>query len=283
MKRLVIGLIAAGAALMGRAQGGKPLPPVSVGMALEVNSYVLGEEIPVRVLVRNNTAREITLGKGETPAGVMTVVRSRDPQRRALTGDPRGCLPKPLVLKPNEERIFDLDLSKTVSLSREGAYLVSFGVIFQGTRYDTTVRELELVPGSLVAEGVQLFAKVPGRQRHFALVRWPRNHVDRLFLRIYDTPDERVFKTVMLGAYLPISKPRLNIAPSGEVVVLHRATPDYYVRSVFWSLPDEFIRRSSQDLLDPATADSARLKGIQGDLNEVVQKNERLKESLRLR
>jgi hypothetical protein len=107
--------------------------------------------------------------------------------------------------------------------------------------------------------------------------------VDRIFLRIEDIPSGVVFPTVMLGAYLPLSKPRMNIAPSGEITILHRATPEYYVRNVFWSLEEEFVRRSTQNLLDPATADTARLNGMKADLEEVIDKNDRLKESLRLR
>ncbi len=259
------------------------LPPVSVGLALEGGSYVVGEDVPIRVLVRNNTPAELVLGRGATPSAVLTVTNVNDDTRTSLARDPKGCLPKPLTLAPNEEKIFDLNLSKAARITRPGKYFVTFGAIVHGTRYDTKVKALEIVPGYIVAEGTQLFAKDPSRQRRFTLVRWARDHIDRLFLRIEDTPDGQFFPTVMLGAYLPNFKPRLNIAPNGEITVLHRATPDYYVRSVFWSLPGEFVRRSSQSLLDPATADTARLNGMQRDLDEIIQKNEEVREAIRLR
>ena len=256
------------------AEGPKRLAPVSVGIAIESGSYVLGETLPVRVLVRNNTPAPLTLGKGDHPAGAFEVIRHGDPQRRNLAREPNGCLPKPLTLKPNEERVFDLDLSVAADLSRQGKYLVTFGAIVHGVRHDTQPKAVDIVPGSVVLEGTQLFANDPTRQRHFTLVRWPRDHVDRLFLRVQDTPDGRRFPTVMLGAYLPLVTPRLNISPSGEIVVLHRATPEFYVRNVFWSLPAEFVRRSTQSLLDPATADTERLNGMRADLDAIIQKNE---------
>ena len=256
------------------AEGPKRLAPVSVGIAIESGSYVLGETLPVRVLVRNNTPAPLTLGKGDHPAGAFEVIRHGDPQRRNLAREPNGCLPKPLTLKPNEERVFDLDLSVAADLSRQGKYLVTFGAIVHGIRHDTQPKAVDIVPGSVVLEGTQLFANDPTRQRHFTLVRWPRDHVDRLFLRVQDTPDGRFFPTVMLGAYLPLVTPRLNISPSGEIVVLHRATPEFYVRNVFWSLPSEFVRRSTQSLLDPATADTERLNGMRADLDAIIQKNE---------
>lgn len=256
------------------AEGPKRLAPVSVGIAIESGSYVLGETLPVRVLVRNNTPAPLTLGKGDHPAGAFEVIRHGDPQRRNLAREPNGCLPKPLTLKPNEERVFDLDLSVAADLSRQGKYLVTFGAIVHGIRHDTQPKAVDIVPGSVVLEGTQLFANDPTRQRHFTLVRWPRDHVDRLFLRVQDTPDGRFFPTVMLGAYLPLVTPRLNISPTGEIVVLHRATPEFYVRNVFWSLPSEFVRRSTQSLLDPATADTERLNGMRADLDAIIQKNE---------
>lgn len=259
------------------------LRPVSVGMAFDTLSYVIGEEIPVRLWVRNNTSGTLTLGKGSLPAGVLEVSRVGDSLKRPLSLDPGGCLPRPLQLKPGEERTFRVDLAKAADVSGEGKYFVTFGVIVRDMRYETEVKVLEIVPGSLISEGVQLFANQPYLQRHFKLVRWSRDHVDRLFLRIEDSPTGNVFPTVMLGAYLPLAKPRMNIATSGEITVLHRATPEYYVRNVFWSLEEEFIRRSTQNLLDPATADTARLNGMKADLDEVINKNDKLKEAIRLR
>ncbi len=266
----------------GFANAGERLSPVSVGIMIECGSYVIGESIPIRVLVRNNTPSELTLGKAGTASGVLTVTNVNDSVRRSLARDPKGCLPRPLKLGPNEERSFDIDLSLAANLSESGRYFVTFGAIVQGIRYDTSVKAIEIVPGSIVAEGTQLFAKDSTRQRRFTLVRWPRDHIDRLFLRIEDSPDGQFFPTVMLGAYLPIVKPRMNIATNGEITILHRATPDYYVRNVFWSLPSEFLRRSTQSLLDPATADTARLRGMQDDLNEIMDKNEKAREALRL-
>jgi hypothetical protein len=265
------------------AAGPQRMRPVSVGIAFESLSYVMGEEVPVRLWVRNNTSSTLTLGKGSLPAGVLEVSRVGDPLKNSLALDKGGCLPRPFTLKPGEQRTMRVNLAKAADISAEGKYFVTFGVIVRDMRYDTEIKVLEVVPGSLISEGLQLFSSSISHQRHFKLVRWPRDHIDRIFLRVEDEPTGTVFPTVMLGAYLPLSKPRMNIAPSGEITILHRATPEYYVRNVFWSLEEEFIRRSSQKLLDPATADTARLNGMKADLDEVIDKNDKLKESLRLR
>ncbi len=217
--RLFLPLLAALAAALPHAlcaQQPKALDPVAVGIAFEAGSYVIGEDIPVRLLGRNNTPHEMTLGRGGLPAGVVEVARVNDPQRVSLARDPLGCLPRPLTLAPGEQRVFDVNLTRVANLTEQGKYFVTFGVVFGGLRYDTQVKVVEIVPGSLVAEGTQLFTRAPGRQRRFTLVRWPRDHIDRLFLRVADTPDGRFFPTVMLGAYLPLMRARHTIAGKGR-------------------------------------------------------------------
>ncbi len=262
----------------------KMLDPVAVGVEFESLSYVIGEDIPLKLLVRNNTTRPMTLGQGSMPAGILNVSKVSDPQRTSLTRNPMGCLPRPLQLAPGEQRVFNVNLTREANLTQQGRYFVSFGAVYAGLSYETQVKVIDIVPGYIVAEGTQLFVSDPNRQRRLTLVRWPRDHVDRLFLRVEDAPDGRFYPTMMLGAYLShLMPPRLNIADNGEVTVLHRATPDYYVRNVFWSLPGEFVRRSTLNLLDPNTADSNRLNAMRNDLDEVIQKNDRLKEAIRLR
>ena len=71
------------------------LRPVSVGMAFDTLSYVQGEEIPIRLWVRNNTSGTLTLGKGSLPSGELEVSRVGDSLKRPLTLDRGGCLPRP--------------------------------------------------------------------------------------------------------------------------------------------------------------------------------------------
>lgn len=274
-------LLAGAAAVLAAAPRQAHLDPLSVGLEFASSSYIVGEPVPARVLIRNNMSREITLGGGDLPAATVHVWRANDSVRRNLAFAGRGVVPAPLTLKPNEQRVFSFDLSQNANIYGEGRYNITFGAIYGGRRYKTTVYSVEIVPGYVIAEGTQLFAKDPARQRHITIVRWPRDHVDCLFMRIRDTPDGRWFPTVKLGAFLNLVDPRLNIADNGEITTLHRATPEYYVRHVFWSLPSDFVHRSRLDLLDPSTADTARLNGLRGDLDSIVQKNEALKEKAR--
>lgn len=278
---LAAALVLSAATALSAAPRATHLDPLSVGIEFASTSYIVGEPVPVRVLIRNNMSSEVILGAGERPAATVSVWRANDSVRRNLAFPGRGVVPAPLTLKPNEQCIFSFDLSRNANIYGEGRYNVTFGAIYGGRRYNTTVYSVEIVPGYVIAEGTQLFAKDPARQRHITVVRWPRDHVDCLFMRVRDTPDGRWFPTVKLGAFLNLMEPRLNIADNGEITTLHRATPEYYVRNVFWSLPNDFVQRSRLDLLDPSTADTARLNGLRGDLDSIVRKNEEMKEKAR--
>jgi hypothetical protein len=251
-------------------------------MAFDYPSYIVGEEIPVKVMIRNNTPFDITLGRGETPVADFEVKRYYTSSSFPLRVDRTKIgLPKPLHLKPNQTRNFTLKLSAAVDIQKEGSYVVTFGAIYSGIRYDTESKLINVVPGMVVAQGLQLFKNDPNRQRQILLVRASRDKTERLFIRIEDRPDGRFFPTVMLGAYLPLVDPRINIAENGEIVVLHRATPEYFVRNVFWSLPNDFVHRSQISVVDPSTADTARLHGLKDDFDEIIRKDEeRRKERL---
>lgn len=259
--------------------------PISVGMLFDYPTYIVGEEIPIHVMIRNNTPFEIVLGRGETPPANFEVHRYYSDSAFPLRTDRSKIgLPVPLKLAPNQTRNFTLKISNAVEMQKEGTYIVTFGAIYNGIRYDTESKLIHVIPGMVVSQGLQLFKNDPTRQRQFFLVRSSREQTERLFLRVEDKPDGRFFPTVMLGAYLPLVEPRMNIAENGEIVVLHRATPEYFVRNVFWSLPKDFVHRSQISVVDPSTADSARLHGLKDDFDEIIKKDEeRRKERLRNR
>lgn len=259
--------------------------PISVGMLFDHPTYIVGEEIPIHVMIRNNTPFEIVLGRGGTPPADFEVYQYHSDSAFPLRTDRTKIgLPVPLKLAPNQTRNFTLKISNAVEMQKEGTYVVTFGAIYNGIRYDTESKLIHVIPGIVVSQGLQLFKNDPTRQRQIFLVRSSREQTERLFLRVEDRPDGRFFPTVMLGAYLPLVEPRMNIADNGEVVVLHRATPEYFVRNVFWSLPNDFVHRSQISVVDPSTADSARLHGLKDDFDEIIKKDEeRRKERLRNR
>ena len=54
----------------------------------------------------------------------------------------------------------------------------------------------------------------------------------------------------------------MSVLPSGEVITLHRATQDAFIRTVFWSLPEAFEFQEHEEMLDPDVAGTARVKEL---------------------
>ena len=66
-----------------------------------------------------------------------------------------------------------------------------------------------------------------------------------------------------------MTRPKLSIQPTGEVIVLHRMTQDAFVRSEFWSLPEAFEFHEHEKMLDPDIAGSERVKELYKDAGGV--------------
>ena len=59
-----------------------------------------------------------------------------------------------------------------------------------------------------------------------------------------------------------ITEPKISVMPNGEVVVLHRATQNQFMRSVFWSLPNALDFRKQESMVDPDVAGSERMRDL---------------------
>lgn len=260
------------------AQMPSPAEPRKLDLTISVGgTFVLGEPIIASVTIANNTIGDISFDEQHPGTTITFDVRdSDDTNPLPLRQEGKALLAKPFVLPANETLIGDYRIDKLVDLTQVGRYFVTFKATYQGIVYATRVRMVELVPGFVLGEGVQLFSKHPNLQRQFTIVRWPRQHVDCAFLRIVDKPTGRQFETINLGPYLGLNKLKMNIAPNGEITTLHRATPDHYIRHVFWSLPEEVVHRSKIQLVDPNASGGDRLtdlrKYVEGAVNDASDK-----------
>ena len=148
-------------------------------------------------------------------------------------------------------------------LREPSRYLAKPVLVHNGVRYEGAMRAFDVVEGIRLSSATQLFANHKGLQREFSLVYWSRNHGERLFLKAQDSgASSRCWETRDLGPILRIDRPSLSIQPSGEVVVLHRINQDQFVRSEFWSLPNELLFRVREAVRDPETAGTARVREL---------------------
>ncbi len=254
-----------------------PKTLLSVWLEIKKQGYVQGEMIPCDLCIRNNSARDITFNMPGLSSRIdLTIYKHR-------IGETRRFLPvdlshiKPFTVPGGKAAKLPIYINEVADLEEATKYMIEFSAIYNKTAYTGTTFALDIVTGYTLIEGTQLFANAPDLQRSVTLVKWPRNKIDQIFLKFYDTPSNKRFSTQPLGAYLGQEKPRLNIATSGEISVVHKATPDYYVKTTFWSLPKVISRRSRINLLDPSAASAQHLKSIRPDLQEAMRDNDKKK------
>jgi hypothetical protein len=140
-------------------------------------------------------------------------------------------------------------------------YLARAVLIHAGSRYESSLVSFDIVPGMTVGRAMQMFSNRPGLKRTFELVYWMRGQREHLFLKASDVGG-RVWRTTDLGPLLRITDPKISVMQNGEVVVLHRATQDQFMRSVFWSLPDVLDFRKQEPMVDPDIAGSQRMRDL---------------------
>ena len=112
-----------------------------------------------------------------------------------------------------------------------------------------------------VGRAMQMFKNSPGLKRTFEIVYWMRGQNEHIFLKASDEGG-RIWRTTDLGSLLRITEPKISVMPNGEVVVLHRATQNQFMRSVFWSLPNALDFRKQETMVDPDVAGSERMRDL---------------------
>ncbi|MDD4101208.1 MAG: hypothetical protein PHU80_01075 [Kiritimatiellae bacterium] len=247
---------------------------VNVGLTLAYNVYVVGEPVLVQIEALNATRDLIEVGKPESPNHVLIEI-TKDGQYNAVKSFNDAPVAGVFELEPSQSLHRKVELDKWFSLLQEGKYVVRAVIVHAGMRYESSKKSFDIVPGIPLGEGVQMFVGRPDLRRNFRLVYWHRNQVDRLFIRIEDSPGARIWDTIDLGSMMRGMPPRLDISPEGEVTVVHRSTQDAFARTLLWSLPDvvEVIERNS--LLDPEISATQRVKSLYGEMADEEPKEKK--------
>ena len=140
-------------------------------------------------------------------------------------------------------------------------YLARAVLVHDGARFESSLVSFDVVPGMRVGGAMQMFSNRPGLKRVFEIAYWTRGQREHLFLKAHDEHG-KMWRTTDLGVLLRITDPKISVMPNGEVVVLHRATQDQFLRTVFWSLPDELVLRTQEPMVDPDVAGAKRMKDL---------------------
>ena len=248
------------AALSVAALAAPPQSEISVKLVPERREYVVGERIRAVVDVANSSADSIDVGKpGSADILRIEVFRARDMASRDRVGNKPFVAP--FMLHSSEGQKLETFIGDHFPLHDPVRYLARAVLIHTGSRYESSLVSFDVVPGMTVGRAMQMFKNSPGLKRTFEIVYWMRGQREHLFLKASDEGG-RVWRTTDLGGLLRITEPKISVMPNGEVVVLHRATQNQFMRSVFWSLPNALDFRRQEPMVDPDVAGSERMRDL---------------------
>ena len=252
-----------GAALAGLCAVHAATPSeITVDLKLTCADYVSGEQIVGVVNIANVSPETVSVGReGSRDRFFVEVFRSGDMSQ--MDRSAQRAFVASFLLKPNEAQKLETRLGDHYGLRTPGRYLARPVLEHGGVRFEGQMRAFAVVPGMKVATALQMFSNHEGLRREFSLVSWSRRGREHLFLAAADSgTGDRRWLTTDLGEMMKITKPTIAVMPSGEVIVLHRVDPDHFIRSEFWSVPDEIEFHRRVLLQDPETAGSQRVREI---------------------
>lgn len=236
---------------------------ISVRLDMAADVFVVGEGCNGTIDIANSSVDEISVGYPNSQDRLFVeLFRASDKVQYPRRGD--SPFVAPFTLKPGEGLKLETILADHYAFPDNIRYFARAVLVHAGMRYESPLKSFDLVPGLPDGGAVQLFKEKPGLKREYELVHWVRNRIEHLFLKARDVGDgeERIWRTSDLGPLLRVTKPKISVLQSGEVIVLHRATQNAFIRSEFWSLPEAFEFHEHEVMSDPDTVGAERVKEI---------------------
>ena len=268
-----------------------PTSEITVNLKLDASDFVLGERVRAVLDIANyspdviGTGGKVRVWGGEGTNKVLKssynvndkvlieVYRSTDSGLEQLTRISRHEFVSPFAVETGEGQKLEVFLADHYALDVANRFVAKPVLVHAGTRYEGLPRVFDMVEGVNVTEASQLFQSRKNMQRDFSVVYWPRANGEHLFLKARDTNPERTWRTTDLGYVLRITKPIVSVCKDGRIFVLHRLDQDRFVRTEFWSLPDDLEFRGRSVVLDPVTAGTQSVRELYRDGGVKPRKN----------
>ena len=243
---------------------------ITVKLKMNYSEYVTGERIRCVVDVANASADIVDVGsKGADDRLLVELYRASDNKRYDKMS--KHAFVAPFTLHSGEGQRLEACLGDHFRMDEATRYLARAVLVHGGMRFESAVKSFTVVPGLNCGGALQMFKNRPNLKREFELVHWGRNQAEHIFLKVKDTgSSNRRWTTADLGTVIRVTEPKVSVLPSGEVITLHRATQDAFIRTVFWSLPEAFEFQEHEQMLDPDVAATVRVKELYEDSGGVA-------------
>lgn len=259
MKRRIFLLMAL--AFYGLARAALP-SEITVTLKMAYDVYVEGERIRVIVDIANASPDVIDC-RDETSPDKLVLELYRASDRYQFEKGSDRPFTAGFALLSGEGQKLEAFLGDHFPFHKATRYFARAVLVHGGSRFESPLRTFDVVPGMKCGAALQMFEDRDDLKREFELVHWGRSRVEHLFLKARDVGENpRRWATTDLGPFLRVTRPKVSVLPTGEVVTLHRATQDSFVRSEFWSIPHAFEFNTHEVMIDPEVAGAERVKEI---------------------
>ena len=257
----IFALLASVVAATAAVAAAKP-SELTVKLELIVGDYIEGERILAIVDVANASPDPIDARGPDSPDHlVLELMRASDHHQYEKVS--KSPFVEPFALLSGEGQRMETHFADHFAMKDATRYFARAVLIHNRMRYESSLKSFNVVPGLRCGGALQMFSNKEGLRREFTLVHWGREQVEHLFLKAKDAgSSDRMWQTTDLGPYMSVTRPKVSILPTGEVVTLHRSTQDAFIRTEFWSLPDAFEFNMHELMLDPDVAGAERVKEV---------------------
>ena len=237
---------------------------ITVRLEMAYDAYVEGERIDAVVSVFNQGVGVVDVGGYGSPDRLFVeLFRASDKHQMGQIPGVDKPFVAPFALRTGKSQKLATRLGDHFAFLDPTRYFARAVLVHSGIRYESSLKSFDVVPGMASGGALQMFAKRPGLQRAFQLVHWGRDRSEHLFLKARDSgTSQHRWQTTDLGPLMRVTPPKISVLETGEVLVLHRATQDFFIRSEFWSMPDVFEFHSHERMVDPDVAGAERVKGL---------------------
>ena len=227
-----------------------PVPGLKAQVSLEVvldqEQYLRDESLPVKVRITNLSGQTLRLGKEED--WLTFTIESRDGFVVRKLAEPRVA--GEFDLESSLSATKRVDVMPCFGLSRPGRYTVKTSVKIPqwNQERETLPKSFDIIAGTKLWErefGVPATNALP-EVRKYTLVQANFLNRLRLYARVTDPAEARVFRVVPVGPLVSFSNPESQIDKTSRLHVLFQTGPKSFYYSVV--NPDgELIVRQTHD------------------------------------
>ncbi len=239
--RLWIGGVVAMVAVSAMAQ-------VEVRTQFRQKQYLSCAPLSFDVVITNNLARPITLENSETQPWL--AIEVMDTKGHPIAARVKAPQFKNLTIPAGETLGRRIDVQPIYYVQRSGRYKIQAAVILEGRRYTSGRTEVEVGNGrsawkrtiALMPEPAEtkptkkdtVAAAAPPKDilRTLQLLRFSDENGQQLYYKMSDDQLEITYRCYTLGPTVASVEPQTLLQPTGELYVLHQASPENYFFTV---------------------------------------------------